>query len=92
MLNRLTRATQTHNILYMNDIQNHNPSSELESLESHLSELLSICQQLKEENKSLRSQQESLIADRAALIEKNQLARSRVEAMISRLKVMENST
>jgi cell division protein ZapB len=46
---------------------------------------------LKTENKSLRNQQDTLVADRANLIEKNEKARTRVEAMISRLKAMENS-
>ncbi len=68
-----------------------NPSIELESLESRLGELIAVCERLKDENRSLQSQKESLLADKAALLEKNQVARSRVEAMISRLKVMENS-
>jgi cell division protein ZapB len=67
------------------------PAEELESLEARLQELLALCERLKGENKSLRNQQESLATDRAALIEKNEIARTRVEAMISRLKAMENS-
>jgi cell division protein ZapB len=67
------------------------PTEELESLEARLQELLGLCERLKGENKSLRNQQESLTTDRATLIEKNEIARTRVEAMISRLKAMENS-
>ena len=44
---------------------------------------------LKDENASLRARQESLVSERAELIEKTELARNRVEAMISRLKAME---
>ena len=44
---------------------------------------------LKEENRSLRNQQDSLVTERANLIEKNELARTRVEAMINRLKAIE---
>lgn len=67
------------------------PAEELQSLEVQLQELLSLCERLKTENKSLRSQQDLLVADRASLIDKNEKARTRVEAMISRLKAMENS-
>lgn len=68
-----------------------NPSSELESLEKQLRELLELCERLKSENYSLRDQQDTLSSERAALIEKNEMARSRIEAMITRLKGMENS-
>jgi cell division protein ZapB len=37
----------------------------------------------------LLNQQSNLMAERAALIEKSELARSRVESMIARLKAME---
>ena len=68
-----------------------NPSTELASLEAQLQELLEICQRLKGENASLRDQTTSLVTERASLIEKNEMARSRVEAMINRLKAMENN-
>jgi cell division protein ZapB len=68
-----------------------NPSAELASLEAQLEELLRLCERLKGENHSLRDQQDVLSSERAALIEKNEMARSRVESMITRLKGMENS-
>ena len=68
-----------------------NAKDELEALEQQLHELVEICDRLKNENGSLRDQQSNLIAERAVLIEKNEMARSRVEAMISRLKAMESS-
>ena len=61
----------------------------LDSLESRLEELLHVCDRLNAENRSLRERQDALVAERAALIEKNELARTRVEAMINRLKAME---
>lgn len=67
------------------------PSTELDSLASQLAELLELCERLKNENHSLRHQQDLLSSERAALIEKNEMARSRVEAMITRLKALENS-
>ena len=59
-------------------------------LEQQVEQLLHACSQLKEENDSLRLRQESLVAEKAELIEKTEIARTRVEAMISRLKSMEN--
>lgn len=64
-------------------------SAELEALEAHINELIAACQELREENHALRDQQAQLMAERAGLIEKSELARSRVEAMIARLKAME---
>jgi cell division protein ZapB len=62
---------------------------ELKKLEYRLDELIQTINRLKEENRSLRAQQDNMASERAGLIEKNELARSRVEAMINRLKSME---
>jgi cell division protein ZapB len=62
---------------------------ELRKLEVRLDELVTSIQRLKEENRSLRDQQDNLVSDRANLIEKNEMAKTRVEAMINRLKAME---
>ncbi|MCS4502954.1 hypothetical protein KBTX_02515 [wastewater metagenome] len=59
-------------------------------LERRVDDLLALCERLREENRILRDSQESLNADRASLLEKNEQARSKIEAMISRLKAMEN--
>jgi cell division protein ZapB len=66
------------------------PNFDIETLELQVGELLGICERLREENASLHARQEVLVAERAELIEKTELARSRVESMISRLKSMEN--
>ncbi|TCK19355.1 cell division protein ZapB [Thiogranum longum] len=62
---------------------------ELQKLEVRLEELVDTITRLKEENRSLRNQQESMVTERASLIEKSEMARTRVEAMINRLKAME---
>ena len=62
---------------------------ELRKLEVRLDELVTSIERLKEENRSLRDQQDSLVSERANLIEKNEMAKTRVEAMINRLKAME---
>ena len=62
---------------------------DVRELERQLDELIECNRQLNDENQALRSQQANLMAERASLIEKSELARSRVEAMIARLKSME---
>ena len=59
-------------------------------LEARINELIDACIHLKEENKTLRASQETLVNERATLIEKTEMARNRVEAMISRLKSLED--
>jgi len=63
---------------------------DLKRLEVRVEELIRACALLKEENHSLKTRQDNLVAERAALIKKTELARSRVEAIISRLKGMES--
>jgi cell division protein ZapB len=58
-------------------------------LEQQVDALVEAYRQLSDENQALRNQQANLMAERATLIEKSELARSRVEAMIARLKAME---
>jgi cell division protein ZapB len=65
---------------------------ELKRLERRLEELVAVCRQLKEENRSLRQRQDSLMVERASLLQKNEQVRTRVEAMIGRLKTMEHGS
>ena len=65
---------------------------ELNKLEAKVDELIRTCNLLQEENRSLRAQQDHLISERATLVEKTELARNRVEAMISRLKSLETGS
>ena len=65
---------------------------DINSLEVRIDELIEAVNGLRNENRALRSQQDNLIAERATLIEKSELARSRVESMIARLKAMELGT
>ena len=64
----------------------------IDTLESGIDELIRVCDELRKENQALKGQQDNLIAERATLIEKSELARSRVESMISRLRAMELGT
>lgn len=67
-------------------------SSGLALLEDKIDALIELCEALAVENRALREKQESLTADRAKLIEKNELAKTRVESMINRLKALEKTS
>jgi len=64
---------------------------ELKRLETRVQELVAKVGKLDGDNRSLRERLESLTADRAGLLAKNDEVRGRVEAMISRLKALEES-
>ncbi|MEJ5209085.1 TIGR02449 family protein [Denitratimonas sp. CY0512] len=64
---------------------------QLEDLSEQLDQLGVALARLLDENRSLRASQEQLVGERAALLSKNEQARSRVEAMILRLKSLEQN-
>jgi cell division protein ZapB len=64
---------------------------ELKRLERRLEDLILTVNQMKEENRALRQRQDALTAERASLLQKNEQVRARVEAMIGRLKSMEQA-
>ena len=61
-------------------------------LTSRVDALIERVRVLSDENRSLRQQQEHIVGERAQLLSKNEQARSRVEAMIARLKSLEQHT
>ena len=63
--------------------------NEWTALERKVDELIALCGVLSKENRALRAQQQNWTTERARLIEKNELAKSRVESMIVRLKALE---
>lgn len=69
-----------------------NQSLELKDLEDKLDKLIEQYASVKNENNSLKTKQDSLVREKAKLLEKTTLARTRVEAMITRLKAMENGS
>ncbi len=62
---------------------------QLQSLEQKIDELITLCRQLNRENQSLKADMAGWQAERQDLMDKNELARTRVEAMINRLRAME---
>ncbi|MEO6368173.1 MAG: TIGR02449 family protein [Steroidobacteraceae bacterium] len=64
--------------------------TELQRLEVRVGELLTLIQQLTEENRALRHRQDNLANERAVLLQKNEQVRASVEAMIGRLRLLES--
>lgn len=68
------------------------PSEELNLLDNKLDVLVDKYQHIKVENVSLKTKQDTLVREKAKLLEKTTLARTQVEAMINRLKAMEQNS
>jgi len=63
---------------------------ELARLARRIEELVTTVDHLREENLALRQLHEAQASERASLLSKNEQVRSRVEAMIGRLKTLEH--
>lgn len=61
-------------------------------LEDKLDQLIAQYQSVKNENTALKTQYQELLQENALLLEKTTLARIKIEAMITRLKAMEQDT
>ena len=79
-------------IVFMADDMSTTFEHELKRLEKRVDALVHVCDQLQDENKSLKQRQDVLTAERAGLLQKNEQVRARVEAMIGRLKAMEQGS
>lgn len=88
MTPRHTGGTITRNMIQNN--KNAIVETEMQRLEMRVGELLSLVQQLTEENRALRARQDNLSGERASLLQKNEQVRASVEAMIGRLRLLES--
>ncbi|MCY1338685.1 hypothetical protein D9M68_300110 [compost metagenome] len=66
--------------------------ADLHALIAKFDQLLQRLEQLRAENRMLRANERNWREERAHLIEKNELARHKVEAMILRLKALEQDS
>ncbi len=66
------------------------PDPSLQVLENKLDQLLQLCDRLYSDNQSLLQREQQWQQERTRLIEKNELACSRVETMINKLKNIES--
>ena len=64
-------------------------NNDLEALEEKVDELIALSEVLVVENQVLKAKQQSWTAERAKLVERNELAKTRVESMIARLRALD---
>ncbi|MEO2177510.1 MAG: TIGR02449 family protein [bacterium] len=62
---------------------------ELHDLERKIDELIEICDELEKKQTLMVADKENWRQERTHLLEKNELAKSKIEAMIMRLKALE---
>ena len=77
-------------VLSMSDTTKTQLDAELTRLAKRIEELVAILEHLRDENRALRARHESLAGERATLMHKIEPVRTRVEAMIGRLKTLEH--
>lgn len=63
--------------------------SELQALADKLDRLIERCKKLERDNVAMRELQDDWQRERAQLIQKNDLAKNKIEAMIGRLRALE---
>ncbi|MCK5894230.1 MAG: TIGR02449 family protein [Endozoicomonadaceae bacterium] len=64
----------------------------LSTLSRKIDELIVLCTQLRQENRILREGELTWKRERSQLVERNEMARTKVEAMIGRLRALEQET
>lgn len=64
-------------------------SLDITDLEAKIDELINLCDSLEKKQASMEADKETWLSERSRLLEKNALAKSKVEAMIMRLKALE---
>ena len=63
---------------------------DLQQLEKQVDDLLRVSRRTREENMLLKSQQSAWVTERAKLVERTELARSRIDKMVERLKELDD--
>ena len=62
---------------------------DINSLERRIDELITICDELEKKQSSMHADREKWLQERTRLLEKNEMAKTKIEAMIMRLKSLE---
>lgn len=62
---------------------------DISTLEKRIDELIAICDELERKKSVMEAEREDWQVERTRLLEKNELAKSKIEAMIMRLKSLE---
>ena len=61
---------------------------EIKDLEIKIDELIQLCDELERKQAVMEADRETWLAERTRLLEKNEMAKSKVETMIMRLKAL----
>ncbi len=64
----------------------------LKSVERKIDELIKLCEELNRENQTLKASAEAWQQEREVLLEKTNVARTKVESMIQRLRALEQES
>ena len=62
---------------------------DINTLEKRIDELIALCDELKSKHLAMANDRESWIQERTSLLEKNEMTKAKIEAMIMRLKSLE---
>jgi cell division protein ZapB len=64
-------------------------ASQIKTFSAKVEQLLAYCQKLEADNNSLKALQNEWLSERTKLLQKNDLAKTKIESIITRLKSME---
>jgi cell division protein ZapB len=62
---------------------------DIKDLETKIDELIHVCDELERQNLTMHADRDKWLHERTRLLEKNEMAKSKIEAMIMRLKALE---
>jgi len=64
-------------------------ASQIKTFSAKVEQLLAYCQKLEADNTTLKALQNEWLSERTKLLQKNDLAKTKIESIINRLKAME---
>jgi cell division protein ZapB len=62
---------------------------DINTLEKRIDELIALCDELESKHLAMANDRENWIQERTSLLEKNEMTKAKIEAMIMRLKSLE---
>ena len=62
---------------------------DINTLEKRIDELINLCDELESKHRAIETDRENWTQERTSLLEKNEMAKAKIEAMITRLKSLE---
>ena len=62
---------------------------DINTLEKRIDELITLCDELDSKHRAIETDRENWTQERTSLLEKNEMAKAKIEAMIMRLKSLE---